>query len=68
MKKSEAARRFDEWVWANQEKLKYLHTIEQCDCALDFLVKELGMLPPSAPLDKLGGLDNSWEPEDEQNK
>lgn len=63
MKKSEAARKFDQWIWDNQESLKKLKTVEQCELAIDFLVNELGMLPPIVELDKLGGKDNGWEAE-----
>lgn len=63
MKKSDAAKRFDQWILDNQDAFEGKSEYEKCLLAIDFLVKELGMLPPSAPLDKLGGLDNSWEPE-----
>lgn len=67
MKLSEAAIKFDEWIWNKQHDpdFKYKNTVLQCEEALRFLTEELGMLPPSATLEKLGLTDNAWEPENE---
>lgn len=70
MKKSEAAKRLDQWIMDNEKTLISVpNEADRCALAIDFLVNELGMLPPSVPIlkvfDSVVRAKNEWEPEDE---
>ena len=67
MKKSEAVKKFDDWLWEQsyKEDFRKASNLEKCELALDFMVKELGMLPPEDPLKSAEAQTpvNWWEPE-----
>lgn len=60
MKKSEAANRIQIFL----ENRGYCGNSDDGEALVEFLVTELGMLPPFTYLKKLGTLDTAWEPED----
>lgn len=61
MKKSEAAQQIQVFL----EGRGYVGNADDGEKLVEFLIDELGMLPPSTELDKLKASDNAWEPEDE---
>jgi hypothetical protein len=64
MKKSEAAKRIQIFL----ENRGYHGNSDDGEALIDFLTKEIEMLPPFTYLKKIGTLDTAWEPEDEQDK
>lgn len=61
MKKSEAANKIQCFL----EARGYCGNSDDGEALIEFLVKDLGMLPPFTYLKNLGTLDTAWEPENE---
>ena len=50
----------------NLDNVSYHDRVEIITNYVLFFAEKYGMLPPRAPLPKLGISDNAWEPEDEK--
>jgi hypothetical protein len=61
MKKSEAANKIQIFL----ENRGYCGNCDDGEALVEYIVTELGMLPPFTYLKKLGTLDTAWEPEDD---
>lgn len=62
MKRSEAANKIQVFL----ENRGYCGNCDDGEALVDFLIVELGMLPPFTYLKNLGTLDTAWEPEEER--